>query len=203
MKVTKDILKKVQKLGDVVFYLYEIVGKKVGVTMNLSRRQHEQRDKGDLIILGEYTDIFTVSEIEREIQGEKGYHVDKDPYWYTVLVQNPKSCTKEAIAKQVANNDFRKASIGSTRKFSQEQVIIIRNEYAQNKNVSAGQLAKKYGVGVNTMTSLIEGRKYSEIPGGVKIRRTISLTCPHCGRIISGAGSGNYYRWHGDNCKNK
>jgi len=188
MEVSKQILQKVQSLGDVVFYLYEIVGKKVGVTMNFSQRQHFQRDKGEMIILGEYTDIFTVSDIERELQAEKGYHVDKDPYWYTVLVQNPKSCTKEAIAKQVANNDYRKASIGTTRKFSQEQVICIREEYKQNKTLSANDLAKRYNVSLYTMTSLIEGRKYSEIPGSVKIRRTISLTCPHCGKTISGSG---------------
>lgn len=199
MKVTKDILKRVQKLGDVVFYLYEIVGKKVGVTMNFSQRQHFQRDKGEMIILGKYTDIFTVSEIEREIQAEKGYHVDKHPYWYTVLVQNPKSCTKEAIAKQVANNDFRKASIGTTRKFSEEQVLCIRKEYTEDTTLSATQLAKKYGVNTFTMTNLLDGRKYSEIPGAVKLRKDIRQ-CPYCGKK---ANFGNYNRWHGDNCKNK
>lgn len=185
------------------YYLYEIPGKKVGVTQNISRRQHEQKDMGRLMILGEYTDIYQVSEIERELQATKGYHIDKHPYWYTVTEQNRKSCTKEAIAKQVANNDFRKASIGSTRKFTTQQVIDIRKEYEESINLSANELAKRYNVSLYTMTSLIEGRKYSEIPGAVKIRQQFSLTCPHCGKTVSGKGSGNYYRWHGDNCKHR
>lgn len=186
-----------------MYYLYEIPGKKVGVTENIKRRQHKQKDKGQMIILGEYTDIFEVSKIERELQAEKGYHIDKHPYWYTVLVQNPKSCTKQAIAKQVSNNDFRKASIGTTRKFTTQQVIDIRKEYAENITLSANELAKRYNVSLYTMTSLIAGRKYSEIPGAIEIRQEFSMTCPHCGKTITGKGSGNYYRWHGDNCKHR
>jgi DNA-binding transcriptional regulator YiaG len=186
-----------------MYYLYEIVGKKVGVTQDITRRQKEQKDKGILKILGEYTDIYEVSEKEREIQALKGYHVDKDPYWYTVTVQNKKSCTKEAIAKHKANNDFRKASIGSTRKFTAEQVISIRNRYKNNPEMSAGRLAREYNVSIYTMSNLIDGRKYSEIPGAVPIREKQTKQCPHCGKVISGAGLGNYHRWHGDNCKSR
>lgn len=182
-----------------IYYLYEIPGVKIGVTQDLSKRQHQQRDKGELIVLGEYTDIYEVSEIERELQAEKGYHVDKHPYWYTVTEQNRKSCTPEAIAKQVANNDFRKASIGSTRKFSVDEVLCIREEYKNNTDLSAVQLAKKYNVNTFTITNLLDGRKYGEVPGAVKLRKDLKQ-CPHCG--IS-TNFGNYKRWHGDNCKQK
>lgn len=185
------------------YYLYEIPGKKVGVTQDITRRQKEQKDKGELVILGEYKDIYLVSEKEREIQAEKGYHVDKDPYWYTVTVQNKKSCTKEAKAKHKANNDFRKASIGSTRRFTTQQVIDIRKEYESNKDISANQLAHKYNVNVFTMTNLLDGRKYSEIPGAVQLRRVFTNTCPHCGKTITGKSTMNYLKWHGDNCKHK
>lgn len=180
-----------------MYYLYEIIGKKVGVTQNITRRQREQKYKGELIILGEYTDIYLVSKIERETQANKGYHVDKDPYWYTVTVQSAKSCTKEAIKKQIANNDFRKASIGSTRKFTAEEVIAIRKEYENNPDISAVDLSKKYKVAVWTMTNLITGKKYSEIPGAVKLKKK-TKTCPYCSKIINFT---NYNRWHGDRCK--
>ena len=47
-KITKEILRKVELLGERIYYLYEILGVKVGVTQNLSRRQKQQKDKGFL-----------------------------------------------------------------------------------------------------------------------------------------------------------
>jgi len=63
-----------------IYYLYEIPGIKIGVTQDLIKRQKQQKDKGTLILLGEYTDIFEVSDIELKLQAEKGYPVDQDPY---------------------------------------------------------------------------------------------------------------------------
>lgn len=186
-------------MNNTIYYLYEILGVKIGITQNIERRRKEQKDKGELIILGEYTDIYLVSEKERELQEIKGYHIDKHPYWYTVTEQNRLSCTEEAKAKHKANNDFRKASIGSTRKFTTEQVISIRKRYSLDNNLSATQLAKEYKVGTYTMTNLLDGRKYSEIPGAVILRKDLKV-CPHCGKKCN---FGNYARWHGDRCKKK
>jgi hypothetical protein len=184
---------------DKLYYLYEIPGKKVGVTQDITRRQKEQKDKGELIILGQYTDIYEVSEKEREIQALKGYHVDKDPYWYTVTVQNKKSCTKEAIAKQVANNDFHKAAEGTTRKLTTEQVIEMRKLYSTNLHLSAADLAKKYNISVNVACWALTGEHYGNIPGAVKIRRA-KVECKYCGLQTSIT---NHKRWHGENCKHK
>ena len=181
------------------YYLYEIPGVKVGVTQDIERRQEEQKNKGSLIVLGEYTDIYQVSEKELELQAEKGYHVDKHPYWYTIKVQNKLSCTPEAKAKHKANNDFRKASIGSTRKLTAEQVILIRELYKNNISLTAADLARQFNVSLFTMTDVIRGNKYSEIPGGMEIR-SAKITCPHCG---TQASTTNFKRWHGDNCRKK
>lgn len=200
-KITKEILRKVELLGERIYYLYEILGVKVGVTQNLSRRQKEQKDKGYLVLLGEYTDIFQVSDIERHLQAEKGYHVDKDPYWFTVLIQNALSNTKEAIAKQVANNDFVQAAIDHTRKVSKEQVIEARNLYRNDTTLSAADLAKKYKVSVQTMVEVLTGRtKYREIPNPVDISER-KYICEYCG--LETSIKANYVRWHGNNCKHK
>lgn len=197
--IPSDVQQRIDKLGHVIYYLYEIVGKKVGVTMHLSKRQHRQKDKGEMVILGEYTDVIQVSIIERELQAIKGYHVDKHPYWYTVFVQNPKSITPEAIAKQVKNNDFRKASIGSTRKFTEEQVIALREEYKNDVDITCKMLADRENVSVATITFILDGRRYGELPGIVEVRKA-SKKCKYCGKRMT---VNNHNRWHGEHCKKK
>lgn len=198
-QITEEILSMVEQLGKQIYYLYEITGVKVGVTQRLSERQKEQKAKGQFIILDVYTDIFKVSDIERETQALKGYYVDKHPYWYTVLVQNKKSCTKEAIAKQVANNNPRKASIGSTRKLTEEQVIELRNWYRDNLYVTAADISKRYNISIASATFVLKGQTYSEIPGAVKIRKA-KVICKYCGLQTSIT---NHKRFHGEKCKQK
>ena len=96
-----------------MYTIYEIPGVKIGVTSNLKRRQKEQLSKGELIVLEEYTDIHKASERELVLQRIKGYKVDKNPYWYTVKVQNKKATTIEAQKKRVANTDY-KAMVANT-----------------------------------------------------------------------------------------
>jgi len=92
-----------------IYYLYEIPGIKIGVTQDLIKRQKQHKDKGTLILLGEYTDIFEVSDIELKLQAEKGYPVDQDPYWYVVLKKLPLAQAPDAIRKRVASHDYKKS----------------------------------------------------------------------------------------------
>tara|TARA_R110000824_G_scaffold197116_1_gene380492 strand:- start:133 stop:1098 length:966 start_codon:yes stop_codon:yes gene_type:complete len=64
------------------YYIYHIPGKKIGVTRDLEERVTKQQgyEPGEYEILGEYIDIDDVSSMERMLQKEYGYEVDRVPY---------------------------------------------------------------------------------------------------------------------------
>jgi hypothetical protein len=88
-------------------FIYHIFGKKIGVTSNVVRRMKEQSVKeGEYEILEEHTNAKTASVREQELQVQHGYRVDNIPYWKT-LRNAKKSFTPEAIAKKIANTDYK------------------------------------------------------------------------------------------------
>ena len=64
------------------YYIYHIPGKKIGVTRDLENRVTKQQGYGpdEYEILGEYINIDDVSSMERMLQKEYGYEVDRVPY---------------------------------------------------------------------------------------------------------------------------
>ena len=64
------------------YYIYHIPGKKIGVTCDLENRVTKQQGYGpdEYEILGEYINIDDVSSMERMLQKEYGYEVDRIPY---------------------------------------------------------------------------------------------------------------------------
>ena len=64
------------------YYIYHIPGKKIGVTRDLEERVTKQQgyESDEYEILGEYIDIDDVSSMERMLQKEYGYEVDRVPY---------------------------------------------------------------------------------------------------------------------------
>ena len=64
------------------YYIYHIPGKKIGVTCDLENRVTKQQgyEPNEYEILGEYIDIDDVSSMERMLQKEYGYEVDRIPY---------------------------------------------------------------------------------------------------------------------------
>jgi hypothetical protein len=88
-------------------FIYHIFGKKVGCTKNVTQRMYQQGIKeGEYEVLEEHTNAKTASVRERELQEQYGYSVDKIPY-YKTLKNQKKSTTPEAIAKKVANTDYK------------------------------------------------------------------------------------------------
>ena len=65
-----------------IYYIYHIPGKKIGVTRDLEERVTNQQgyEPGEYEILGEYINIDDVSSMERMLQKEYGYEVDRIPY---------------------------------------------------------------------------------------------------------------------------
>jgi hypothetical protein len=89
-----------------IFYIYEIPGVKVGCTTNMERRQKQQRDKGEMILLESHTDIDKATERERELQLEKGYPVDLSTYANSYKNGKTICQTKENIKKRVKSHGY-------------------------------------------------------------------------------------------------
>jgi len=68
--------------GDIIYYLYHIPGKKIGVTRNLNSRVTEQQgySPDEYEVLDQSTDIDYISSRELELQKSYGYKVDLKPY---------------------------------------------------------------------------------------------------------------------------
>jgi len=65
-----------------MYYLYHIPGKKIGVTRNLEERVHKQQgyQEGEYVILAESKDITKISTLEIQMQKAFGYKVDRQLY---------------------------------------------------------------------------------------------------------------------------
>jgi len=82
-----------------MYYIYEIPGVKVGCTKDFERRQNEQRDKGEMLVLEEYTNIEEASRREKELQVEKGYRVEDKDYM-TLNTMREKALSEESLKKR-------------------------------------------------------------------------------------------------------
>jgi len=137
-----------------MYTVYEIPGVKVGVTTNFAKRQKRQKDLGEMIVLEDHIDIYKASERERELQADKGYKVDKNPYWYVRQIQQERAKAPEAKKKRATNTDYkaRVASIDHKEVMShlQRGVIAISPEGIETTysgaNEAARQLTKKTGI---------------------------------------------------------
>jgi len=144
-----------------MYYIYEIVGTKVGVTQDIAKRQNQQKDKGEMVLLETHNDIYKASERERELQAEKGYRVDKDPYWYTVLVIQQKSKTPQAIKKQVANTDYAKRTANTD--YVKREVNTDRKKIALKNSIAIVQYS-------------LEGKPIRQWPSIALVRKTLKIT---------------------------
>ena len=67
---------------NMMYYLYHIPGKKIGVTCDLQNRVTEQQgyEPHEYEVLYEHEDIDFISKLEIQLQKEYGYRVDMKPY---------------------------------------------------------------------------------------------------------------------------
>ena len=108
------------------YYIYHVPGIKIGVTTNVPRRM---RDQGftEWEHLETHTDIYEVSDRERELQAEYGYPIDMCPYYHTANMANPSKAGK--------------ASAEKTRTINMETARMIRAS-----ELSIRKAAKHFGV---------------------------------------------------------
>jgi hypothetical protein len=68
------------------YYIYHIEGVKIGVSTQPKIRVRNQKFT-EYKILEEHTDIYEVSNREKELQTQYGYKVDSSYYWETIKAQ--------------------------------------------------------------------------------------------------------------------
>ena len=88
-------------------------------------------------VLETHTDIYVASDRERELQADKGYKVDKQPYWYVRQVQLPKAMDPKIRKEKV----YDKVN-GSRRK----PVEAFKDGKSVGKFISQWQAAEKLNV---------------------------------------------------------
>ncbi len=157
------------------YKIYEIPGVKIGCCQNEELRIREQQGFNDWIILAETDDIMLASDMERSLQRQKGYKVDRVPY-YRMIENGHKKTEKKARASK---ENYAQAGILAGRSRSEAKVAAARINIAKATKaaVEAGAPGKAGRVG---------GKKTA----------SIERTCI-CGRTIKGAG----YFFHVKHCK--
>jgi len=157
------------------YKIYEIPGVKIGCCQDEELRIKEQQGFNDWIILAETDDIMLASDMERSLQRQKGYLVDRMPY-YRMIENGHKTSTKKAKA---AKENFAQGGLLGARSRSEAKVAAAKRNIAKATAaaVAAGAPGKAGRVG---------GKKTA----------SIERTCT-CGRTIKGAG----YFLHVKYCK--
>ena len=90
-----------------LYYIYHIIGKKVGCTMDIKRRMKQQGTKeGDYEVLLCTNSLKRATKREQEYQIKLGYPVDNINYT-KVLNNLKKAYTPQAQAKRVAKIDYK------------------------------------------------------------------------------------------------
>jgi len=149
------------------YYIYHIVGVKIGVTVNIPHRMAEQGFT-EWDILETHTDIYEVSDREIQLQKEYGLPVDKVPYWKSVENRNNWVRTEEHKRKisestqgQTNGNQSQLGKPSHQRKLTFEQAEEIRAKYIPRKYGYA-QLAEEYGVFWTAIPPIIKNQTYTK-----------------------------------------
>lgn len=159
-----------------MYYIYHIIGKKIGCSKNPERRV-KQQGYTQFEILEQYEDINIASERELELQKQYGYKVDNTFYKQTIS-----SPTLEGIKK----GGQKAGKINGTKLRDEGKLKNFQIAGGKSRGPIQGKINKENG----HMSNL--GKQMTEFNNRVQI-------CPHCGIESRGVG---YIRWHGNNCKN-
>ena len=144
------------------YYIYEIVGVKVGCTKNFKHRQFIQKDKGEMVVLEVHTNIEDATRREREIQLEKGYGIDGNSYAKQLklveLARDP-----EVIKRRVANHDYEDIHRKGAPKRSKYYNSFREWNNKNKKKVFQYSLDNKF---IKQYNSISEAGKETNIPKG-------------------------------------
>jgi hypothetical protein len=158
-----------------MYYIYHIIGVKIGCSKNPQRRV-KQQGYTEFEILEQHEDINVASEREKELQKQYEYRVDGPDY-----KQSYEFFTKagfNARSKGGKNSGIKQRDNGNLKKWW--------SEGGKTQGLIQGNINKENG----HMSNL--GKQMTEYNNRIQI-------CPYCGKESRGIG---YSRWHGERCKN-
>ena len=156
------------------FYIYEIVGRKVGATIQPETRNRENFNTWQIMpILIETMEGPDTPEF---------WQIVGDREWELADLNGYAKGTHYRIARERRINMSRSKSIKKSR--SSRNNLIVNNVASLGGRVT-GPKNKTNGV-------------LQKATEAIKLTLNIEHTCPHCNKTLSGL---NYRRWHGDNCK--
>lgn len=150
------------------FYLYEVPGKKIGVTTDIKRRFKYSKDKG--ILLEKFKCIYKVSEAEIAMQKQKGYRVDAKPYFVMRLMQH--SSNKAEVRKKALETKSQKGftpTLENFKKYNSEtsKAVVRINKFGiPTKYYSSMNHAAK-DLGINR-SGIVGAIKRNGTAGGYK-----------------------------------
>jgi len=154
------------------YYIYHIPGVKIGCSNNPKARVKRQ-GYSQFEILEEHSDIMIASEREIELQKQYGYQKDNASQLYY----------KQSNRGRLGAISQIRSGINNWQRGLGRKGFV--NEKHQIKMSSAGG---KANLGISKPSSIILAKALN-----------IDWTCPYC--LKTGKGSGNYNRWHGNNCR--
>ncbi len=155
-----------------MYTIYEIPNIKIGCSQNPDQRVKDQ-GHNNWILLEQHEDIIVASIRELQLQIEKGYRVDRIPYYETVR-----------RGGEGAKSQLRSGNHNFQRGLGRYGWI---NKDHQLRTSTLGGLANK---GIPK-------------PHAKEMAKALNIewTCTYCNK--SGKGAGNFKWYHGDQCKEK
>jgi hypothetical protein len=159
-----------------MYYIYHIIGKKIGCSKNPNRRVNQQ-GYTEFEILEQHEDIDIASKRELELQQQYEYKIDNTLYKQTVS-----SPTIEGVKKGGQNA----GKINGNKLKEEGKLKKWWSEGGKKQGPIQGNINKENG----HMSRL--GKQMTEYNNRIQI-------CPYCGKESRGVG---YIRWHGERCKN-
>ena len=159
-----------------MYYIYHIIGKKIGCSKNPNYRIKRQ-GYTEFEILEQYENIDIASKRELELQEQYGYKIDN-----TLYKQTTSSPTLEGIKKGGYNG----GKISGKKQRDNGTLKNFQIAGGKSRGTIQGNINKENG----HMSRL--GKQMTEYNNRVQ-------TCPYCGKDSRGIG---YIRWHGERCKN-
>ena len=108
-----------------VYYIYHIPGIKIGVCQNQELRIQKQQKFNHWEIIEEHTDIYLVSDREKELQRQYGYKVDKIPYWK--IIEN--GCKTSERKSKASKENFAKAGLVGAKSKSKSKTDAGRKNF--------------------------------------------------------------------------
>jgi hypothetical protein len=170
-----------------MYYIYEVPGVKIGCSEEPNRRVAKQ-GYTDYKILEEHNCIYTASDRERELQKEKGYPVDKHPYWKVCQMatlegqskggrktgrKNVESGHLSRIGKIAGRKAVESGQLASIRKIAKKanrqltfgQAQEIRQKWpltTGGKIQRYDQLGAEYNVALSVISNIVKNKTYKE-----------------------------------------